>query len=446
MTLNTIEIIAKKRDGHALTTEEIDYVVQGYTIGRIPDYQMAALLMAIFWRNMNTSEIAALTQSMLASGSTLDLHSVEGIKVDKHSTGGVGDKISLILAPLLAAAGFKVPMISGRGLLHSGGTLDKLEAIPGFRTDLTPAQIRTQLNRIGLVMIGQTRSIAPADRKIYALRDATATVASIPLVTSSILSKKLAENLDSLILDVKVGRGAFFDDVEKALALAQSLIQTARARGLMTQALLTNMNQPLGQAIGNWLETRESIQCLNGQGPADLMELTYALATRLITAVTKKPPREIRTQLEQLIETGAARQKFIELVELQGGDVSLITNPEQYRKSKFQLEITARANGYIHAIDALEIGLAVVRLGGGRQVIEDSIDFSAGIWLDHKVGEPIKAGDRLAMIYTDRDYVLNSVQSQVEAAIKIGSQPPTPEPLIWKIVDSHGVREWESNA
>lgn len=442
MTPGTIDIIARKRDGHALTAEEIDYVIQGYTIGKIPDYQMAALLMAIYWRNMNTAEIAALTRSMLASGSRLDLHSVEGIKVDKHSTGGVGDKISLILAPLLAAAGLKVPMISGRGLLHSGGTLDKLEAIPGFRIDLNDDQVRSQLSQIGLVMIGQTRAIVPADRKIYALRDATATVASIPLITSSILSKKLAEDIDSLILDVKVGRGAFFTQPEDARALARSLIQTAGAQGLKTRALLTNMNQPLGHAIGNWLETWESIQCLNGQGPADLMELTYALATHLIATVTNKPMSAIRNQLEQLIETGAALEKFIALVKFQGGDISVITQPQQYRPSKYQWTISAREDGFIHTIDALEIGLAVVRLGGGRQVIEDSVDYSAGIWLEHKVGEPVKAGDRLATIYTDRNYVLDSVRNQVEAAIVISPQPPILEPLIWQVVDEQGARDW----
>lgn len=443
MSSSTIDIIAKKRDGHALTAEEIDYLIQGYTMGRIPDYQMAALLMAIYWRNMNTAEIAALTRSMLASGEILDLHQVEGIKVDKHSTGGVGDKISLILAPLLAAAGLKVPMISGRGLLHSGGTLDKLEAIPGFRIDRTDAQIRTQLNQIGLIMIGQTQAIVPADRKIYALRDATATVASIPLITSSILSKKLAENIDSLILDVKVGRGAFFSQAKDALALAESLIQTASAQGLKTRALLTNMNQPLGFAIGNWLETKESIQCLNGQGPADLMELTYALATHLMAMVMNKSLKDIRIQLQQLIESGAALEKFIALVKYQGGDVSVVTNPAQYRPSKYQQAITAGVDGFVHTIDALEIGLAVVRLGGGRQVIEDSIDYSAGIWLDHKVGDRVQVGDRLATIYTDRDFVLDSVTKQVETAISISPQPPPPEPLIWQVVDDRGVRDWE---
>ncbi|MFQ5770389.1 MAG: thymidine phosphorylase, partial [bacterium] len=326
--MNPVELITRKRDGDNLNSEELKYLITSYVAGKIPDYQIASFLMAVYFRGMTPEETAALTQIMRDSGAVLNLSEIHGFKVDKHSTGGVGDKVSLILAPLVASAGLVVPMISGRALAHTGGTLDKLESIPGFRTDIHVNKLKTQLEKIGVVMIGQTDALCPADKKIYALRDATGTVHAIPLITASILSKKMAESLDALVLDVKVGNGAIFKEREKAWELARMLVKTAEHFQLKTVALLTSMEQPLGNAVGNWLETKEAIETLKGEGPEDLVEITLILgAQMLVLANLATNLLAGKKLLQTKLENGAALEKFLQIVEMQGGDCAVIEHP-----------------------------------------------------------------------------------------------------------------------
>ncbi len=426
-------IIMKKRQGKALSAEDIDFVVQKYTRDDIPDYQIAALLMAIVLRGMTYQETANLTRSMLKSGEHIDFSGLYGPKIDKHSTGGVGDKISLILAPLMAAAGLYVPMMSGRALAHSGGTLDKLEAIPGFRTNLSVAELVDQVKKLGIAMFGQTEKIAPADKKMYALRDATATIESVPLITASILSKKLAEGIDGLVMDVKAGSGAFMQTLEQAEELADNIIHTAELNDLPTVALITNMNQPLGYAVGNWLETREAIQCLRNEGPKDLMDLTFALGTEMFF-LGKRAENEIdaRSQLEKHISNGSAFEKFKQMVADQGGDIRFIESPEDYPASKFEQPIFAEQSGIIHQLDARTIGIVVMKLGGGRAVMSDTIDPKAGIILTKKIGDAVQKGELLATMYTDREKKIRHVAGQVKEAIVINKEPVQRQPLIFK--------------
>ncbi len=429
--MNAYHIIAKKRDGRRLSEEEIEYIVLGYAQNKIPDYQISALTMAIYLNGMDFGETAALTRIMLDSGIRMNFEAVPGFKADKHSTGGVGDKVSLILAPMVAAAGVKVPMISGRGLGHSGGTLDKLEAIPGFRTNLSEDEFYRQIEEIGVSLIGQTERIAPADRKMYALRDATATVESIPLITASILSKKLAEGIDGLVLDVKTGKGAFMKTPERSRELAESLVKTAQLNGLPTRALITRMDEPLGFAVGNWLETKESIECLRGHGPEDLMRVTLALSAQmLLMAGVADSEQQAMQQLNRAIASGAALQKFCDIVERQGGDLTYIHHPERYPKSRFEYRIEAPRDGYINEINALDVGVAVVQLGGGRQVMEDQIDYKAGVMLHHKVGDFVAKGETLAVLYTDRQTVIEAVSASLAAAIRISEHAPNKDDLI----------------
>ncbi len=433
--MNALEIIGKKKAGKKLTFEEIDYVVQGYTSNQLPDYQMAALLMAIQFRGMDFEETAALTRSMLHSGDTIDLSDIPAPKIDKHSTGGVGDKVSLILAPLVAAAGVAVPMISGRGLGHSGGTLDKLEAIPGFRTNLSVEEFRNQVRDIGVAMIGQTERIVPADKKMYALRDATATVDSVPLITASILSKKLAEGIDGLVLDVKTGRGAFMQQTEAAKRLAHSLIRTAQLNGLPTAALITNMNQPLGYAVGNWLETKEVVMALRGHGPHDLMTVTLALATKMLMMVGSEQSAEgAYHRLLHLLRSGKAFDKFIEMVTAQGGNSSYLYDLGGYPASKIKQQIRSDQAGYVAGVDALRIGQAAVRLGAGRTVIEDQIDYGAGIILNKKVGDPVEKGELLAVLYTERLQAVKEASEMVREAFTFSSQRPEKEKLVLSVL------------
>jgi len=433
--MTAFEIIAKKRDGKKLSKEEIEYFIHGYAQGRIPDYQMAALLMAIYLRGMDFDETANLTRSMLLSGDIINFQDFPDPKIDKHSTGGVGDKVSLILAPLVAAAGIKVPMISGRGLAHSGGTLDKLESIPGFRTDLSIDEFYQQVKEIGVAMIGQTSRIVPADKKMYALRDSTATVDSIPLITGSILSKKLAEGINGLVLDVKTGKGAFMRSFQDAEKLAHSLVQTAKLSGLTTTALITNMDQPLGYAVGNWLETREAIMALKGHGPDDLMTITLALgAQMLLMAKMEQDYEAALNKLEHLLETGIAFNKFVSMLEGQGGDTTYLYNPGKYSLPKFKQQLRSPATGFINEVDALKIGTAVVKLGGGREVMEDRIDYGAGIILNKKIGDRVTKGDLLALLYTERSKTVNEALQLVKSAFKISKSPPPNYNLILKII------------
>jgi pyrimidine-nucleoside phosphorylase len=440
---NPTEIIRKKRDGEKLTREELQFFIRGYLDGNIPEYQMSALLMAIYFQKMDFEETATLTDIMLHSGVVVDLSSIPGIKVDKHSTGGVGDKVSLILAPMVAACGVPVPMISGRGLGHTGGTLDKLESIPGFRVHLSLDEYKSVIRDIGLVMIGQTQEIAPADKRIYALRDVTGTVECIPLITASILSKKLAEGMDALVLDVKFGRGAFMQSEQDAIALAQTMIGVSKNVGKKTVALLTNMNQPLGYTIGNWLEVVECIECMQGKEVSDLMEVTYALGGAMLMLGKKATTiEEGIAQCEEALRSGKAFDKFKELVRKQHGDVSFINNPQKYPKSKYSIEVKSTTNGDIDNIDALEIGFSSIMLGAGRTKVEDAIDPKAGIVLKKKVGDSVTAGETLAVLYTDKSDTLETAAHRVDKAFSIATEPSTSQPLISAFIDEVGVHPW----
>ncbi|MCI0706751.1 MAG: thymidine phosphorylase, partial [Ignavibacteriae bacterium] len=400
--MNVVELIRKKREGLALTEEEMLFLISGYVEGRVPDYQMSAFLMAVYYKGMSDEETATFTELMMRSGEVVDLSEIPGVKVDKHSTGGVGDKVSLILAPIVAACGVPVPMISGRGLGHTGGTLDKLESIPGFKTNLSIEEYKRVIKAAGLVMIGQTKEIAPADKKIYALRDVTATVECIPLISASIMSKKLAEGIDALVLDVKTGSGAFMREYDKALSLAKTLVSIGTVSGKETVAFITEMSQPLGSTIGNWLEVVESVECLRGARgtndlSSDLMEVTHLLSGAMLMLGKKsRTLEEGITQSKESIASGAAYRKFLKLVKIQGGDTHPLEHLERYPLSKHTIEVKAPDSGYIATIDSLELGMTAIALGAGRQTIDDIIDHKAGIILKKKVGDRVEPGDALA--------------------------------------------------
>lgn len=435
MTVNSI--IAKKRDRRALSIEEIRFMINAYCEGQIPDYQMSAFLMAAYLCGMDSRETAALTQVMLDSGRRIDLADIHGVKIDKHSTGGVGDKVSLILAPLMAAAGIKVPMISGRSLGHTGGTLDKLESIPGFRTQLTADQFHDQVRDIGVAMMGQSDDIVPADKKIYSLRDSTATIASIPLITASILSKKLAEGVDGLVMDVKTGRGAFMAEPEQAEALARSIIRTAALHHLPTVALITDMSQPLGFAAGNWLEVREVLQALQGHGPEDLMLLTYALGVQMLfLSGFQGTTREAAGTLQRILTGGAALQLFFRMVAAQGGDVSALQDPGSHHRTLLEQHIRAGASGFIAEADALKIGEAVLHLGGGRKHLGDVIDPGVGVVLHKKTGDAVQKGEILAVIHANQAGRAKEVFPVVRGAFKITPEAVKKPKLILKIIRS----------
>jgi pyrimidine-nucleoside phosphorylase len=433
--MNPVELIRKKRDGKSLTDNEIKFLVSNYTKRKIPDYQFSAFLMAAYLKGLNKRETAWLTKAMLYSGSVINLESVKGIKIDKHSTGGVGDKTSLILSPIVAAAGVKVPMISGRALGHTGGTLDKLEAIPGYRTDLSLEEYKTVLQKCGAVLIGQTKEIAPADKMIYALRDVTATVESIPLITASIMSKKLAEGIDGLVLDVKTGSGAFMRKQKDARTLADSLINTAKSFNKKVIGFITDMNQPLGNYIGNWLEVYESVKVLQGKKVDDLLEVTLNLSGAMIYLGGKaKSIKEGIKISQELIDNGKAFEKFLEFVELQGGDISLIKNPDKYPKSKNHEKVVAEKNGYVKSIDVYEIGMASIELGGGRLKKDDVIDPKAGIIFYPKIGTRLKKGDLVAEIFTDKENKVDEIKQKLLAAITISNQRVNKVKLIKQIL------------
>jgi pyrimidine-nucleoside phosphorylase len=424
-------IIARKRDGHVLTREEIAAFVRGATDGSWEDYQLTAMLMAVFLRGMNAEETAHYADAMMRSGVVADLSNVPGVKVDKHSTGGVGDKISIPLAPMVVACGVPVPMISGRGLGHSGGTLDKLESIPGFRTDLSLDAYRAQVAKIGCALIGQTRDLAPADKKLYALRDVTATVECIPLICGSILSKKLAEGIDALVLDVKFGRGAFMKTLAEARQLAASLVSVGKAGGKKVRALLTAMDQPLGRAVGNALEVAESIACLRGEGPADVMEVTYALGSHmLILGGAANDEAGARKQLEQVVANGAALAKFREIVAAQGGDVRAIDDPRRLPQATQQVRLEAPAAGVVVDVDAMGVALAALRLGAGRAKAADQVDPAVGVSDLVKVGERVAAGATLAVIHANDDAALAEARALLARAIVVGAKAPAPAALI----------------
>jgi pyrimidine-nucleoside phosphorylase len=449
--MNIAELIRKKREGGSLGEEEMRELVTRYVEDDLPDYQMSAFLMAVFFNGMTPEETLILTRLMLHSGKVVDLSSIPGFKVDKHSTGGVGDKVSLILAPLVASCGVPVPMISGRGLGHTGGTLDKLESIPGFRTDLSISEFINVIREIGCVMTGQTREIAPADKKMYALRDVTATVESIPLIAGSIMSKKLAEGIDALVLDIKTGRGAFMESYDRSLELARTLVDIGNGFGKETIGFITDMNQPLGTAIGNWLEVVESVECLRGSGAAgnidasaDLMEVTYVLSGAMV--YLGKKARSIEEGIDRCrkaIEDGSAYAKFIDLVRAQGGDVESIENLERYPLSKFVLEIKSSEQGFIQAIDSYELGMAGIALGAGREKMGDSIDMKAGILLKKKAGDAVEPGEPIALLFTDRENAVSQARKRISDAFSISAARHSKPSLIKDMVDKNGVKKWK---
>jgi pyrimidine-nucleoside phosphorylase/thymidine phosphorylase len=401
-SMRVVDLIRKKRDGHPLDPEEIVWMVGGIATGDVADYQWSALLMAILWRGMNDAETAALTDAMMRSGTVVDLSAVPGPKIDKHSTGGVGDKTSLILAPIAAACGVRVPMVSGRGLGHTGGTLDKLESIPGFRVDLDLNQYQAVLRECGLVLIGQTAEIAPADKVLYALRDATATVESIPLLTSSILSKKLAEGIDGLVLDVKTGNGAFMERLDGSRALADAMCSIGRGLGKRVVALITRMDQPLGHAVGNTLEVIESIACLRGEGPADLTDLSVELAAEMVLmGGCARTLDEARALCRQAIADGSALDRFRRVIVAQGGDPTVIDDPTCLPRARIQHEIPSPRSGVVHALQARSVGRAAMLLGAGRTRVDAPIDPSVGVILHKKLGDPVQTGKPLCTVHAN---------------------------------------------
>jgi pyrimidine-nucleoside phosphorylase len=433
--MRTVELIQRKRNGEELAPEEIEFLIEGYTRGEIPDYQMSAFLMAVYFSGMSDREVSRLTECMLRSGETVDLSAIPGVKVDKHSTGGVGDKTSLIVAPLAAAAGVIVPMISGRALGHTGGTLDKLESIPGMRTDLTPVEFQKQLSEIGLCFIGQSDQLVPADRKLYALRDVTATVEAIALISSSIMSKKLAEGVDALVLDVKVGNGAFMKKQVDARRLAQTMVGIGRRMDKKVQALITDMSQPLGYAIGNALEVMEASQTLQNAGPTDLTKLSIELAGRMIFLGKKAATlEEARRLAEQMLVDGSGYKKLKQAVAAQGGNAQALDKFELLPNATGMREIASPRAGYVSSIDAEDIGIACNMIGAGRDKKEDSIDPAVGIILEVKVGEKVDAGSVLCRVYYTKEDRVEEAANMVEDAFRISAQKPDERELILEVV------------
>jgi pyrimidine-nucleoside phosphorylase len=441
--MNPVEIIRKKRDGLKLRRDEIETIVHGYLTGSVTDYHMSAFLMAVYFQKMDFEETAILTEIMLRSGKSADLSAVSSVKVGKHSTGGVGDKVSLILAPVVAACGVSVPMVSGRALGHTGGTLDKLESIPGFRVNLSLKEYEKVISETGLVMIGQTDEIAPVDRKIYALRDVTGTVESIPLIAASIMSKKLAEGIDALVLDVKTGNGAFMPSESGAAELAETLVAVGKNFGLKSIALLTDMNQPLGYAVGNWIEVRECIECLQGKHIPDLMEVTYALGGAMVFLGGKAGSiEEGISECRNALHSGKAWDKFIGVVERQGGNIEYLHHPDRYRATAYSKDILSAKTGNVDEINTREIGLVSVMLGSGRISLHDRIDPGAGIVLRKKIGDSVEIGEPLAVLYSERRDVLDTAGHRIEAAFRIATEPSVSPPLIHSMVNESGISTW----
>jgi pyrimidine-nucleoside phosphorylase len=451
--MRAVDIIRKKRDAGELSREEIEFLVQGATYGTVPDYQLAAWLMAVVWRGMTPAEAAALTEAMLHSGEVIDFSGILGAKVDKHSTGGVGDKTSLVIAPVVAAAGslaqartsvpisvptcapISVPMISGRGLGHTGGTLDKLESIPGFNVNLSLAEFRRVLEKCGCALIGQTPEIAPADKKLYALRDVTATVESPFLICASIMSKKMAEGIDALVLDVKTGSGAFMKNPADAEYLAELMVETGKRMGKKVVALITDMDQPLGRKVGNALEIEEVLEILNGQGPADLRELCDELsAWMFVLGGCVKTVAEGKHLAAEMIASGRARDTFREVIRLQGGDPRIVDDPSRLPRAKSEQHVTSHRGGYVTSIHCEQIGVASMMLGGGREKMEDKIDPAVGLILEKKVGDAVKAGETLCTIRYNSEARLRETAALLAKSFEIGSQPPGAQPLVRKII------------
>jgi pyrimidine-nucleoside phosphorylase len=434
--MRAVDVIQRKRDGHELTGEEISYFIDGYTRGQVPDYQASALAMAVFFKSMTAAETVALTRAMMETGEVLDLSDLPGPKVDKHSTGGVGDKTSLILAPLAAACGLFVPMISGRGLGHTGGTLDKLESIPGFRVGLSLPEFRAVLRKCRLGLIGQTPEIAPADRKLYALRDVTSTVESRPLIAASIMSKKMAEGIDALILDVKTGDGAFMKSFEDSKALAEAMVEIGRGMGKRVAALITGMDQPLGRAVGNALEIAESVETLRGRGPKDLEDLSVELAAWMLSLGGAAPSMEAaRAQVREKLRSGAGLAKLREVVELQGGDPKVCDDPKLLPAAHETVDLPAQRGGRVAAIACRAVGHAAMLLGAGRETVDSRIDPAVGLVLHKKVGDPVEAGEPLLTLHVNDRRRLDESLALLKGAIRIEREAAAPGPLIRAVLD-----------
>lgn len=431
--MRMVDLIAKKRDGQELQTEEINFIIEGYTKDEIPDYQMSALAMAIYFQDMNERERADLTMAIVNSGDTIDLSDIEGVKVDKHSTGGVGDTTTLVLAPLVAALDIPVAKMSGRGLGHTGGTIDKLEAIAGFHVEISKEEFVNLVNKDKIAVIGQSGNLTPADKKLYALRDVTATVNSIPLIASSIMSKKIAAGADAIVLDVKTGAGAFMKTVEDAKELAHAMVSIGNNVGRKTMAVISDMSQPLGFAIGNSLEVKEAIDTLQGKGPKDLEQLCLALGSQMVFLANKASSlEEAEAMLKEVMTNGKALTKFKEFIANQGGDPSVVDHPEKLPQASYQIEVPAKQDGVVAEIVADEIGTAAMLLGAGRATKESTIDLAVGLMLNKKVGDSVKVGESLVTIHANRENV-NDVIAKIYENIRIGdhSEPPV---LIYGIV------------
>lgn len=424
------DIIRKKRDGGELDKQEIDFFIDGYVKGEIPDYQASALLMAIFFNGMSFDETVALTFAVRDSGQRLDFSSINGIRVDKHSTGGVGDKTSLVVAPLVASLGVKVAKMSGRGLGHTGGTIDKLESIPGFKTDLSEEEFLKNVNDIGVCIVGQNKDLAPADKKLYALRDVTATVDSMPLVVSSIMGKKLAADDDCIVLDVKTGSGAFTKTIEDSRNLAKTMVEIGKQAGKKMLALITDMDRPLGEAIGNTLEVKEAIDTMNGRGPADFTEICQILASNMLYLAGKGSLQECEKMVKGALEDGSALATFKKMVKAQGGDVECIDNPDKFEKAPYTMSVKAQKSGYIKRVDTEGYGISSLLLGAGRNTKEESIDFSAGIVLKKKTGDFVQEGEEIAIMYTSDQKRFAPALDKFYASTVIGDDAPIQRPIV----------------
>lgn len=436
------DLIMKKKHGEVLTEQEIQFMIDGYVKGEIPDYQMSAMLMAIWFKGMNDLEITELTKTMAKSGDMIDLSAISGKKVDKHSTGGVGDKTTLIVAPIVAACGGKVAKMSGRGLGHTGGTVDKLEAIPGYRTVLDRKEFFDTVNKCGVSVIGQSGNLAPADKKLYALRDVTATVDSIPLIASSIMSKKLAAGSDCILLDVKTGSGAFMKTLDDSIKLAQTMVAIGEGAGRRTVALITDMDTPLGFGIGNSIEVMESMDVLKGHGPADLTEVSLQLAANMLYLVGKGTPEECREMAEKVIADGSAFETFCTMVKAQGGDDAVLRDYDKFAKAPYKAEVLADRDGYIVKMNAEEVGVTSVVLGAGRETKESDIDFSAGLILHKKYGDAVKKGENLVTLYTSKEESLKEAERMYREAVIIGDAQPEKEPLVYARVEKDRVEKY----
>lgn len=432
--MRMVDIIEKKRDGQELTKAEINFVITGYTNGTVPDYQMSALAMAIYFKDMTNQEITDLTMAMVESGEQIDLSAIHGIKVDKHSTGGVGDTTTLVLAPLVAAVGVPVAKMSGRGLGHTGGTIDKLEAIKGFNVEISNDEFIQLVNRDQVAVVGQSGDLAPADKKLYGLRDVTGTVDSIALIASSIMSKKIAAGADAIVLDVTTGDGAFMKNEKDAERLAKTMVQIGKLANRQTMAIISDMSQPLGLAIGNSLEVKEAIDALKGEGPADLMEMVYVLGSQMVVLAKQADTlEEARELLKEAIQSGAATTKFKEMIRNQGGDESIVDHPENLPQAEFVIELPAKESGYISEMVADQLGIAAMLLGAGRRTKEDTIDYSVGLMLHKKVGDSVTAGEPLVTVYANSQ-AIDDVKTKIYENIFITKEKVAEPTLIHQII------------